>query len=75
MTASRPTRRTPSQHDGDYTRAAYRDAMIALFALLQRRGLSGEQIAAELRSAPVPTLDGPALELAEAFAQMQERRR
>jgi hypothetical protein len=63
----------PSPRDGDYTRSAYREDMISLFALLRRRGLSLVEIARARRSAPVPMVDGPALQLADDIVRLQER--
>jgi hypothetical protein len=64
-------RRLPSRRDGDFTKSVYRDDMIALFSLLRRRGVSPAEIAMELRSGPIPVVDGPALELADDLVGLQ----
>jgi hypothetical protein len=73
MTAASTIRRTPSQHDGDYTKAAYREDLVRLFGLLRRRGLSAAEIARELRRGPIPVIEGPAPQLADDIVLLQQR--
>jgi hypothetical protein len=59
-------------HDGDFTRAAYRDDLCALVGLLLSRGLSPGEIGDELRNTPVPTRDGPALDLVDHLKKLRD---
>ena len=42
-------------------------------SMLRRGGFSAAQIAHELRTGPVPVVDGPALQLADDIVRLQER--
>jgi hypothetical protein len=54
----------------DYTARQYRDSMVALVALLLRRGISPAEIGTELRRAP-GELPIAALELADDFQTLR----